>query len=114
MPALQVRDCPQDTYDALKRRAARENRSMSQQALTLIQGGLAHREPSPRAAAPLPEGAYREGGITFIPNPAAAHKSREERHAAFLKSISEGPKFELPPEYDSVADLVHAAREERW
>ncbi len=114
MPALQVRDCPQDTYDALKRRAERENRSMSQQALTLIQGGLARREPPLRAVAPLPEGARREGGLTFIPNPAARYKSREERHAAFLKSIAEGPKFELPPEYDSVVDMVHAAREERW
>lgn len=114
MPALQVRDCPQDTYEALKRRAARENRSMSQQALTLIQEGLAYREPPLRTAAPLPEGAYREGGITFIPNPAAARASREERHAAFFDHIEKVGGFKLPPEYDSVADMVHAAREERW
>ncbi len=113
MPALQVRDCPQDTYEALKRRAERENRSMSQQALTLIQGGLAHREAPPRAAAPLPEGAYREAGLTFIPNPSARHKSREERRAAFFDHIEKVGGFKLPPEYDSVVEMVRAAREER-
>lgn len=114
MPALQIRDFPQGTYDALKRRAERENRSMSQQALTLIQEGLVCGESPLRAVAPLPEGARREGGLTFIPNPAARYKSREERHAAFFNHIEKVGGFELPPEYDSVVDMVHAAREERW
>lgn len=114
MPALQVRDCPQDTYNALKRRAVRENRSMSQQALTLIQDGLACREAPVRSVSTLPEGARREGGLTFIPNPAARYKTREERHAAFFDHIEKTGGFKLPPEYDSVVEMVHAAREERW
>ena len=32
MPALQIRDLPQGTYDALKLRAEREHRSLAQQA----------------------------------------------------------------------------------
>lgn len=46
MPALQVKDCPADVYESLRRCAARENRSISQQALTIIEEYLNHREYS--------------------------------------------------------------------
>ena len=46
MPALQVKDCPADVYESLRRCAARENRSISQQALTIIEEYLDHRESS--------------------------------------------------------------------
>ncbi|MCB9740337.1 MAG: hypothetical protein H6747_13835 [Deltaproteobacteria bacterium] len=36
MPHLSLRDLPQPTYDALKRLAARERRSMQQQAILLL------------------------------------------------------------------------------
>lgn len=36
MPALQVKDCPTDVYERLRACAAEENRSISQQALTII------------------------------------------------------------------------------
>ena len=37
MPALQIRDLPQGTYDALKLRAEREHRSLAQQATALTE-----------------------------------------------------------------------------
>ena len=46
MPALQVKDCPQDVYDRLRACAADENRSISQQALTIIQQYLDARDSS--------------------------------------------------------------------
>lgn len=45
MPALQVKDCPVEVYEELRRCAARENRSISQQALTILEDYLGFREP---------------------------------------------------------------------
>lgn len=50
MPALQVKDCPTEVYEALRRCAARENRSISQQALTIIEDYLGFREPAQHAS----------------------------------------------------------------
>lgn len=44
MPALQVKECPAAVYDRLRECAARENRSISQQALTIIEGYLGMRD----------------------------------------------------------------------
>ncbi len=46
MPALQVKECPAAVYDKLRECASRENRSISQQALTIIEGYLGMREQS--------------------------------------------------------------------
>lgn len=46
MPALQIKDCPTEVYEALRRCAARENRSISQQALTILEEYLGFREPA--------------------------------------------------------------------
>lgn len=37
MPALQIKDCPTEVYEELRRCASRENRSISQQALTILE-----------------------------------------------------------------------------
>ena len=44
MPALQVKDCPTEVYEELRRCAARENRSISQQALTILEDYLGFRD----------------------------------------------------------------------
>ena len=44
MPALQVKDCPTFVYEKLRECAFRENRSISQQALTIIESYLGLRE----------------------------------------------------------------------
>lgn len=44
MPALQVKDCPIYVYEKLRQCAIRENRSISQQALTIIEEYLDIRE----------------------------------------------------------------------
>ena len=44
MPALQVKDCPADVYEKLRECAEEENRSISQQTLTIIEDFLALRE----------------------------------------------------------------------
>ena len=59
MPALQVRDFPDDLYERLKACAALEHRSVAQQTVALVEEGLNARNEShllgrPRAAPPGP------------------------------------------------------------
>ena len=51
MPSLQVKDCPADVYERLRKCAEEENRSISQQTLTIIEDFLALRERKRTAAA---------------------------------------------------------------
>jgi len=44
MPALQIKDCPTEVYEELRRCASRENRSISQQALTILEDYLGFRD----------------------------------------------------------------------
>ena len=43
MTALQVKDCPEEVYERLKQCAARENRSISQQTITILEEYLGMR-----------------------------------------------------------------------
>ena len=54
MPALQVRDLPQDLYDKLKYRAEREHRSLAQQTIVAIEEHVT-REASESGAKPAEE-----------------------------------------------------------
>lgn len=42
MPLLQVRDCPEDIYKKISHIARRQNRSISQQVIVLLEKGLGH------------------------------------------------------------------------
>lgn len=42
MPALQIKDCPSDVYESLKDCVRRQNRSIAQQALTILKDYLGH------------------------------------------------------------------------
>lgn len=46
MPTLQVRDLPEVVYEALKQSAERDNRSIAQQTITLLEESLGLRKPS--------------------------------------------------------------------
>lgn len=50
MPALQVKDCPIEVYERLRECAARENRSIAQQTVTILEEYLGMRAPSKPAA----------------------------------------------------------------
>ena len=66
MPALQVKDCPSGVYERLRACASEENRSISQQALTIIEDYLEARAnstlPSLRPIAPDAE-LYAHHGV---------------------------------------------------
>ena len=52
MPALQIKDCPADVYERLRAYAKAENRSIAQQALTIIEDHLDARDREFVAFAP--------------------------------------------------------------
>ena len=98
MPALQIRELPQGTYDALKLRAEREHRSMAQQATVAIEE---HLRLVPRASEPrrLTEEEERQARIA--------------KRKALFAEIDAMPKIELPEDFPSVVEIIHQAREER-
>lgn len=51
VPPLQVKDCPEDVYERLRRCAREENRSIAQQALTIVEDYLNARDKSEATAA---------------------------------------------------------------
>ncbi|MBE6470533.1 MAG: hypothetical protein Q3963_03500 [Coriobacteriaceae bacterium] len=50
MPALQVKDCPIEVYERLRECAARENRSIAQQTVTILEEYLGMRASSKPSA----------------------------------------------------------------
>lgn len=49
MPLLQVRNCPQDLYDNLRRTAADDRRSIAQETVTLLEEALESRVEANKA-----------------------------------------------------------------
>lgn len=110
MPALQVRDFPQPLYDRLKEQAARDHRSMAQQALFYIEGGL--------------NGSHKPNGTTtttseqersiYTPHIDTNEdtQARIKRRKTLFEKINASP-FTLPPNAPSPAEMLHQARDER-
>ena len=113
MPALQVRDFPDDLYEELRECAANESRSIAQQAVYVLKEYLGtysqmqSRQP----------GAFRAPNLVYIdPNrniveSVDAYKERERREAD--EAIRSRPQAPLPDDCPSPADIVRQGREER-
>lgn len=99
MPALQIRDLPQGTYDSLKLRAEREHRSMAQQATVAIEEHLrmVTRDDGPVRSVGE-DGARREGVA---------------RRKAILERLGAMPRVLIPDGFPSVVEIVCEGREGR-
>jgi len=90
MPALQVRDLPDDLYDELKAQALRENRSLTQQAIVVLRKGLAAQDVAESTSVPAfavipPQPSFipfERDGVLYMTDP---NESKEERHARLDK-----------------------------
>lgn len=91
MPALQVKDCPTDVYESLRRCAERENRSISQQALTIIEDYLGFREPVQDA---------RCGSVAKRDNEKVDYIAKRKRIFKELEKLPPIPVSELAPSSD--------------
>lgn len=105
MPALQIKDCPQDTYEQLKLVAAAENRSISQQMLTILQEYLKEY--------PADRGRKESWRDIWVPEERSG-VDYAAKHKRAIEKLNELPRYGLPDGYTNAADLVHDAREERW
>lgn len=93
MPALQVKDCPAAVYEALRICAERENRSISQQTLTIIEQYLGMREGWPYRATPPAE------PINYA-----------ERHKRALEKIRKLPCIPVTDDRPNAAELLRQIR----
>lgn len=109
MPALQVKDCPQDVYDALRLSAMHENRSISQQALTIIESYLGVRSGNPRRR--------RREDVTWsarAPHWEPAEKDIDyvEKRKRLFKNMENLPPLPVSNDLPSSAELVRQMRDE--
>jgi plasmid stability protein len=99
MATLQVKGLDDDLYRALKAMAARENRSLSQQVVTLIKAALSHPRGVPRQATE----AFLELAGTWEDPRAPEEIARELRTARHARGRSQQAAlgFEQPQESKS-------------
>lgn len=128
MPALQVRDLPQEIYDQLAASAKRDHRSIAQQTtailehhFTVVEGGLSQRA-QPTAAQSVSDFAP---GVSFnklmgskmidydrlFRDPEFIKECRERRKRV-LESIQAGPAIHIPEDMHP-AKIIREMREER-
>ena len=99
MPALQIRDLPQGTYDALKLRAEREHRSLAQQATVAIEEHLRL----------IPGGTVRERALTEEEE----RQARIAKRKALFAEIDAAPKIDIPDDFPTPAEIVRELRDSR-
>lgn len=109
MPALQVRDFPDELYEQLKAYAASQHRSVAQQTIVAVEQMLAHPEASHywngerlyRAVRPIPDYDTEE-------ERAARIEKRKKLFAEIAKN-----KANYPDDMPSAVEMVHEGRRER-
>lgn len=115
MPALQIKDCPADVYEQLRACAAEQNRSISQQTLTIIQEYLARYNSGEIAAAAFERGASGEQGRMVSVRPLYAERKDggylERRNKAFER-LSKLPPIPISDRSPRADILLAQVREE--
>lgn len=105
MPALQVKDFPDELYDALKSYAAQEHRSMSQQTVVAVEEMLSQAQGGARSA---------EGVATIVhfDSPADRERRIERRRAAL--QVARGVRWEGGrPTAEELVRTIHQGRANR-
>ena len=113
MPALQLKDFPNDLYEDLRACAMMQDRNISQQTVHVLREYLhAYRQTGGsagwvvRPAVEQPEKPSRE-------RRAAEVEERIERRKKVFEAIDALPTFEVPADFPEPAELVRQMREER-
>lgn len=114
MPALQVKDCPQDIYDSLKLCASAEDRSMSQQTIHILRRFL-------KAYEQLGSNMSNTDQLIFgqVARGTSYDDTNEQNYAAYesraklLNSISSLEPLSIPKGFPSVAGVIREDRDDR-
>ncbi|MDO4501788.1 MAG: hypothetical protein Q4D06_01270 [Coriobacteriia bacterium] len=113
MPAVQVRNLPQETYDQLKALAQENGRSITKQTEAILidffAARPAYQSPEATPSAPM--------ATMFQPNPfhresPAEIQERAARRAALFAEIDSREAFDPPKDWDP-ATVVRQMRDER-
>lgn len=126
MTALQVRDCPEDVYEGLRQAAARDGRSLSQEAVFVLRAALGRgssphvpAEPpregtaSPCASDVLARGRALASVDCLAYESPSARDERLERRKLTIEGLRSLPVFELPEGFPSPESIVREARDAR-
>lgn len=106
MPALQVRDFPEDLYEKLKVLAAREHRSVAQQTIVAVEAMVSGETKAAEGDACHHQALYLD--FDTEAKRAARIKKRQE-----LFERSKEHPLSLPPDAPSPVEVVRQGREER-
>ena len=104
MPALQIRDLPQGTYDALKWRAASEHRSMAQEATVAIERHLQLVPGEPQRMG------YERRALTEEQERQARIAKRKALFAEIHDVLG---RVEIPDDFPDPVEIIHEGRRER-
>lgn len=111
MPALQVKDFPEDLYEELRQTAAEDCRSVSQQTVYILREYLRYRDAfeavkHAKWALPL--------ATDLLPaSEEAERRARAERRRKVFERIHERGPIEAPEGLPDAAELVRSMRDER-
>lgn len=110
MPALQVKDFPNDLYEDLRKCAAAQDRNISQQTIHVLREFLQ---------------AYKRGNgsVQWVVRPAIEQsdeparitgdvRSHQERRQRAFEAINALPTFEVPDGFPDSAELIRQMRED--
>ncbi|MCR8908612.1 MULTISPECIES: hypothetical protein [Atopobiaceae] len=104
MPALQIRDLPQGTYDALKWRAESEHRSLAQEATVAIERHLQLVPGEPQMMG------YERRALTEEQERQARIAKRK---AIFAEIHDVLGRVEIPEDFPDPVEIIHEGRRER-
>ena len=102
MPALQVRDFPEELYQLLRERAKQQHRSISQETVIAVQRHVASQPEASTSL--LSQQVYESDEIK---------QERLERKRAAFKRLAALPKIILPADFPSSVELVRELRDSR-
>lgn len=105
MPPLQVKDFPTDVYERLRQCAREENRSISQQALTIIEDYLSMRD----SGAFLPRSNH---GLVASSQTIREKIDYGEKRRRAIERINSYPPIPITDELPSSAELIRQIRDE--
>ncbi len=117
MPALQVKEFPADLYDDLRSCAAEQDRSISQQTVHILREYLrAYRQAAGRVDWVARAVESDAPGRLAFPTEHTAddeRRGRIERRKRLFERIDAAPRFSVPDDFPSPAELIRADRGER-
>lgn len=121
MPALQVRDFPDELYEQLKACAAKEHRSVAQQTIVAVEQMISNKQSGQDSATACSSLAAYDSASAASPShkplylefdTEAARAARIKKRKELMKRINE-TRVELPPNFPDPVDMVREVREER-